>query len=187
MMRAPVIGLLLAVLLSGCAGSKDLQITSETVQLVTPGGKQKTGRKLTFESTINRPAAVLWKQLSTPASALASMKPQAILKPTKGHPMPGRWQPDSTYTFKLVMNGLFPYGKHYVTYETLDSLAHTFQSRESGRSVPVWDHFLRITPAADSSCVLHEELVIRAGPINWYVASYARNLFKAKHRRLQQQ
>ena len=187
MIRATVTGLLLALLLLGCAGSKDIQITSETVQLATPGGKQKAGRKLTFESTINRPAAMVWRQLSTPQSALASMKPQAILKPTKRHPMPARWQADSTYTFKLVMNGLFPYGKHYVRYETLDSLTHTFQSRESGRSVPVWDHYLRLTPASDSSCVLHEELVIRAGPINWYVASYARSLFKAKHARLRQQ
>ena len=184
MMRVLLFANALMALLAACSSTKRVAIETEKVRLTTPAGKQKWGRKLTVESTINRPAKQVWKQLSTPTSALASMKPQAILKPLNKRPLPHRWQTDSTYTFKLVMNGLFPYGKHHVTYETLDSLTQQFQSRESGRSVPVWDHHLKVTAASDSSCVLHEELVIRAGIINWYVASYAKNLFKAKHKRL---
>ena len=184
MMRWCVLALPALLLCSACKVQHLVSITSEPVQLSTPKGKEKRGRKLTFESTLQRPTAEVWKQVSTPKSALNSMKPQAILKPLKRQALPMAWQPDSTYAFKLVMNGLFPYGKHYLSYEQLNHEKRSFQTREHGRSVPVWDHHLQVVPVSDSSCTLHEELVIRAGWINWYVAMYARGLFKAKHQRL---
>ena len=176
---------MITVINSSCVTYNELKITKAKTKIQTNEHGLKNGRRLTFESTVQVSADTLWAQFQEPSFWINIMSPQAILKPLKkDRRLPDRWQLNTPYTFKLIMNGIIPFGKHHISFETMDSNQLTIQTREYGFLVPTWDNHFEIVPLTDSTCAIKDILDIQTNGVNGIVAAYAIELFKGKHKRL---
>ncbi len=175
------IAILSAVTVS-CTVSKGTKITKEKILSQTQGKEKKKGRRLTFETTINQPAAVVWNLFKAPEFWLASLNPEAVLKPVEN--LPSRWETGKENRFKLRMYRLIPFGNHMITFEKLDNENRIIQTREYGLMVPQWDNYFEVKSLTDSTCIIKDVLEIQTKGVNGIVANYAIDLFKAKHKRL---
>lgn len=176
----------LLLVVSGCSVNKQMQRSIENVELKNEDGIKKKGRKLVFTSTLHRSAREAFIAYSNPSVLLQVSKPQAILKPIRHNEIPMYWPLGKGQAFRFTMNGFIPFGKHHITYESIDSTNLSMQTREHGVGVPVWDNFTEFIPISDSTCTLREELVISAGALNAYVVAYAIDLFEGRHKRLKE-
>ena len=150
-------------------------------------GDQKPSRtvmRLVFKTTIQCAAEKIWDDYKKPTVWLDNLKPKAHLKPVIENKNIEQWQVDQYYAFKLFMYGFAPFGKHYISFELISDEHLTMQSREHGFMVPHWDNRFQVKPLTDSSCMVIDEIIISTKGINGIVAAYARDVFKAKHKKL---
>ena len=144
----------------------------------------KKGRRITFETSLDCPAEEIWKMYERPEGWLENLNPSAKLKWKKKKDSINSWSLNKDYAFSLYMYGFIPFGKHYISFEDIDSVRFSMQSKEHGFMVPHWDNLFQIIPTSDSTCKIKDVLEIQSNGINGIVASYAVDVFKAKHKKL---
>ena len=87
--------------------------------------------------------------------------------------------------YKLKINRVIPFGKHYILWETLNSSTKTIQTRENGGYVKVWDNKIEIIEVNDSVCILEDQLLVYGGILTGPTSIWAKDVINQRHKNIQ--
>jgi hypothetical protein len=93
----------------------------------------------------------------------------------------GPMKQGKTYTAYVVVWGILHNPRYEVTVDRVDPAARIVQTREHGRSIRRWDHWLTVTPD-DGGCIWTDRVVIDSGWLGPVMVRIARSLYRARHR-----
>lgn len=148
-------------------------------------GRLHTGRRVEVHSLLDCPPDKAWQAVQTPVLLAHISAPLLGFKLRDGGALPEVWQAGETARLNLIGFAFLPLGQHDITVERIDGQKREIVSRESGLLAPVWNHTIRIEPAADGRTHYSDVVELAAGPLNPLVGNFAYLLYRYRQTRWQ--
>ncbi len=140
--------------------------------------------KLFRSTTICAPAERVWSELQTPRLLVHVARPFVRFVPVSPPQFPEVWE-DAEYEVKVWAFGVVPFGRQTIrtSRSAEDGNVHVLRDRGSGQLVKVWDHIIRVQPAADGTTRYSDAVEVKAGLLTPFVWLFAYFFYWHRQRR----
>lgn len=170
---------LFSFVVAGCYWGKAGTMEVEKIKI-----GNKKGRKIRIETQLNVSADLVWEKFKSAQLWGEAVKPQAILRPLADSMSEAQWAEGKKYSYHLWMYYFIPFGKHHIELQKFDADNGLIETHEYGFMVPNWDNRFEVIAQSDTTCLVRDVLIIQSKGINPIVTVYAKDLLRAKHKRL---
>ncbi len=154
----------------------------EKIKLTDRKGKLRTGRKITVTSMLDTSADKIWNHLLNISTLIEICKPKMTFKSYRME-MPGKWELQKIYLFKLFGYGFIPIGKHEIVLERIDREKNEILSREHNKIVTVWNHLIILEPTEANKTIYTDEVVLYAGIFTYFAALWSISFYRHRQRK----
>jgi len=178
------LGIFFLLYIGSCKSSKFTTLTSEKIFLSHSGEDSVKARSITLQTPIPAPIDTIWHYYLKSRFFNTISNPYGKLTPLKGYQVPEQWVSHRTDSFKLIIHGFIPFGKHYITWEKIDKATYTIQTHEKGGFISVWDNHIDLQALSDTTTCYRDLLIIRAGILTGLTTWWAKGFYQARHKKL---
>lgn len=124
----------------------------------------------------------VWEKLQSLEALQYVASPYASFEP-EDSAAPLIWRRGETYRLAFRLFTIIPLGIHTIKIVRLDPGAREICSHENNRFVPVWNHRIQLTSAADGKTFYTDEVTIDAGLMTPLVYLWAKCFYAHRQRK----
>ena len=153
--------------------------------IIEYNGSRVKAKKLTVHSEIPMGIDASWDNVKTPALLEFVAKGMIKFKSINGD-FPKQWQVGQTYGFKTLVFGIIPFGGiHYLFVAQLDDKNYILSTKEWDNGAKIWNHTISLSDLGDGKINYEDSIIIYAGMMTGFVASFAKLFYKHRQKRWQ--
>lgn len=103
----------------------------------------------------------MWTEVEKVSSLMHIASPIIIFRPSERGSLPEKWQTGIEYSFNLLLLGVIPLGKHYITLIEADK--NRITSHEHSKIINLWIHTITFKKNSTGGIDYTDQIEISAG------------------------
>nr|WP_297401771.1 hypothetical protein [uncultured Marinobacter sp.] len=137
--------------------------------------------RVKISTTYQAPAGHVWALVKRSGTLLFVCK--GLLGFAGAERFPEEWSEGETVVTRLLFFGFIPAWQHTLTFQEVSDRKRVLYTKEGGGLVPIWKHFMQVSPGEKQTCTYIDDVEIRAGVFTLLVWLYAHIFYRYRQLR----
>ena len=153
--------------------------------IIDYNGRKVKAKRVSVNTALLIDINKAWNNVKTPALLEFVSKGMINFKTLDGA-FPKQWEVGQTYRFMTRVLGFIPFGGiHYLFVAQADDKNYILSTKEWDNGAKVWNHTISLRALGDGKINYEDSIIIYAGLMTDFVASFAKLFYKHRQKRWQ--
>ena len=153
--------------------------------IIDYNGRKVKAKRISVNTELLIDINKAWNNIKTPALLEFVSKGMINFKHLDGD-FPTQWEVGQTYRFMTRVFGFMPFGGiHYLFVAQLDDKNYILSTKEWDNGAKIWNHTISLSDLGDGKINYEDSIIIYAGMMTGFVASFAKLFYKHRQKRWQ--